>query len=1080
MAFTVCAEEYPLTGGVDASYGIPGNEGYITAEESEAEEPEILRGGEISYGNATNHTVTDFFRFMMNNFWNNTAVTLPVYSLGEDLELDDVDWKNLSFWEGTSHFTQDDNYTKYPINSGNKIEINGNGHRIRGRKGNESAHNTNLDMFSYVHISLEFRNIVFEDFNNSAICYNNISPCPGRTIILNNCTFIDNSGEYGGAVRADEGVKLLIENCTFINNTATKHGGAVAVLHENSTLGISGCRFQENVAAEKGGAVYNNATAYTNPATPSYYNNSKINKTIFLNNSAENGGAIFKERFDRSWKDEIHYCIFLNNSATEMDAGAMTGEPNSKGDAGFVNLNWFGNTEDNADRAPNIGSVIPTAGTYNWACLRLRKKLLNDRYTFTTDLNNTRYSNGTNGTTGYDEFQTFPDFTMNVSAPALILERPDVTMSFNAGCYEGVFYGTLMAPGTADFEVTLTDPLGNVLYGESQERGNIGAQLVMTGRDGIYHDYEEYSSIINDGDDLIFLIKEGTSALANEQVQFSVNGGEPIEGMTNVTGHALLGGGNITAPGNVIITITSPVLKGEFEKEYYISPLITASMDLSNYGNNMTYGDDVSLMITAYYEYGLEGGTFSVAYETDTESDILKSWRIANGSLEDPAELNTSIRLNTLGSGNYTFYAGYTPEGGTDTIWSAPSENISILQRKVGIEWEEKDSFVYDENLLQAPAASATGLVNTDVIKVGISGVNSDVGKYTAHAFNLNGTKAHCYFFDNSAPECYKDYEIVKAAGLSFNKSYNVTVNEGGEAVWTMDDLSALMPAKAGNVSFTKAGEPDITGNMVISDLSVEGVKAVCTIKNAGAGDSVILPLKAGSHNYNDSYINIRLDMTADTVSDETVTVGGDTVGGVTVHAGTKVETLPVDLGTGSAGEVLNLTVVYTQNVTFTANKFKVKEMEDLGNGTYRLGGVVINVNSTLTEVAKPNFKFKNTKYASDNPKCKKQPCFIISFKANSGISKENKTDIKTANKALKKKPVEFRIEQADLSMADVNDSKVFMNPKRDKVKKAEISLSGNKLTLKKKDYDAVIAEKDVNLTGKGDYKGNLTLPLPG
>ncbi|MBR2187753.1 MAG: hypothetical protein IJ857_10480, partial [Lachnospiraceae bacterium] len=96
------------------------------------------------------------------------------------------------------------------------------------------------------------------------------------------------------------------------------------------------------------------------------------------------------------------------------------------------------------------------------------------------------------------------------------------------------------------------------------------------------------------------------------------------------------------------------------------------------------------------------------------------------------------------------------------------------------------------------------------------------------------------------------------------------------------------------------------------------------------------------------------------------------------------------------------------------------------------------------------------------------------------GISKENKTDIKTANKALKKKPVEFRIEHADLSMADVNDSKVFLNPKRDKVKKAEISLSGNKLTLKKKDYDAVIAEKNVNLTGKGDYKGNLTLPLPG
>ena len=141
------------------------------------------------------------------------------------------------------------------------------------------------------------------------------------------------------------------------------------------------------------------------------------------------------------------------------------------------------------------------------------------------------------------------------------------------------------------------------------------------------------------------------------------------------------------------------------------------------------------------------------------------------------------------------------------------------------------------------------------------------------------------------------------------------------------------------------------------------------------------------------------------------------------------------------------------------------------------MGGVVVNLNTSLTEVANPNFKFKNTKYASDNPKCKKQPFFIISFKAKSGISKENKTDIKSANKALKKNPVEFRIEQADLSKADVNESKVFLNPKGDKVKKAEVSISGNKLTLKKQDYDANISDTNVTLTGKGNYKNSVTLP---
>lgn len=193
---------------------------------------------------------------------------------------------------------------------------------------------------------------------------------------------------------------------------------------------------------------------------------------------------------------------------------------------------------------------------------------------------------------------------------------------------------------------------------------------------------------------------------------------------------------------------------------------------------------------------------------------------------------------------------------------------------------------------------------------------------------------------------------------------------------------------------------------------------------------------------------------------------------------GSVVQNQTVSLGTGGAGEEISLEIWYTSNVSFIGSKFKAKDIEDLGNGSYSVGGVIVKLNSSLEEVAKPIFKFKNTKHASANPKSKKPACFIISFKVNKGVSKENKTAVKNANKVLKKNPVEFTIEQADFSQA--TEGNVYMNGKKTKVKKAEVTISGNKLYPSKKDYDATVTEKDATLTGKGDYKGNITLPLPG
>ena len=137
--------------------------------------------------------------------------------------------------------------------------------------------------------------------------------------LVENCKFINNNAEYGGAIIYFTGGEII--NCSFSENAAD-YGGAIASDRSNNTLCINiiNSNFTNN-KANNGGALYLD------------HINTNISGSIFIGNVAKNyGGAIYN-----SGELKIDNCQFQKNQASSK----LTAKLDSK--KGYVN-----NTIDNA------------------------------------------------------------------------------------------------------------------------------------------------------------------------------------------------------------------------------------------------------------------------------------------------------------------------------------------------------------------------------------------------------------------------------------------------------------------------------------------------------------------------------------------------------------------------------------------------------------------------------------------------------------------------------------------------------------------------------------------------------------
>lgn len=183
-------------------------------------------------------------------------------------------------------------------------------------------------------------------------------------VAINNCTFINNYAEYGGAIFMDGG-QLDIENSQFINNTAYSFGGAIAceyntrlsinktkfinsksindaggaiylklvdfnsnrleIINSNSTFGGAITALNSNITLSKFYA-YNNAAKYDGGAIYQLYGKCFIQQSDFINNTANNGAGIF---LDNLTSILVAGNTFENNTAL-MCGGAIYSLSNQK------------------------------------------------------------------------------------------------------------------------------------------------------------------------------------------------------------------------------------------------------------------------------------------------------------------------------------------------------------------------------------------------------------------------------------------------------------------------------------------------------------------------------------------------------------------------------------------------------------------------------------------------------------------------------------------------------------------------------------------------------------------------------
>ncbi len=106
-------------------------------------------------------------------------------------------------------------------------------------------------------------------------------------VILNNCTFINNSATVvGGAIYLEVPDAASIPTLTVLNSTLTGnsagYGGAI---YNGSTTTVSNSTFSKNSATESGGALYNDTDS---TATVS-------NSTFYSNSATVSGGAFYSE-----------------------------------------------------------------------------------------------------------------------------------------------------------------------------------------------------------------------------------------------------------------------------------------------------------------------------------------------------------------------------------------------------------------------------------------------------------------------------------------------------------------------------------------------------------------------------------------------------------------------------------------------------------------------------------------------------------------------------------------------------------------------------------------------------------------
>ena len=114
---------------------------------------------------------------------------------------------------------------------------------------------------------------------NTAEQYGGALECFGN-VKLEDCCFIQNSAERGGAIVVNPESDASFSGCEFKSNHAEEGGG----LFCSGELSLMKCHFTSNIAENYGGAIFAHGDS-----------NALLFECILEKNSAESGGAIYED-----------------------------------------------------------------------------------------------------------------------------------------------------------------------------------------------------------------------------------------------------------------------------------------------------------------------------------------------------------------------------------------------------------------------------------------------------------------------------------------------------------------------------------------------------------------------------------------------------------------------------------------------------------------------------------------------------------------------------------------------------------------------------------------------------------------
>ncbi|MBQ6512916.1 right-handed parallel beta-helix repeat-containing protein, partial [Methanobrevibacter sp.] len=133
-------------------------------------------------------------------------------------------------------------------------------------------------------------------------------------VVLKNINFVNGNPNNAGGALLIRASNILVENCTFTNNKGV-YGGAIYMNKEYNSKPVVGttilnCEFSGNTATKGGGAIYSESKE------------NLIQYSKFTNNKATGGlgGAVFISGSD----NEILNNVFTSNTASQNDGGALS------------------------------------------------------------------------------------------------------------------------------------------------------------------------------------------------------------------------------------------------------------------------------------------------------------------------------------------------------------------------------------------------------------------------------------------------------------------------------------------------------------------------------------------------------------------------------------------------------------------------------------------------------------------------------------------------------------------------------------------------------------------------------------